>query len=34
MECDGMKKVLIKDFDGGLLGQPGAIISQVSLIFF
>uniref|UniRef100_H2YFZ9 G8 domain-containing protein n=1 Tax=Ciona savignyi TaxID=51511 RepID=H2YFZ9_CIOSA len=28
MECDGMKKVLIKDVDGGFLGSPGAVISQ------
>jgi len=29
MDCDAKKKVLIKDFDGGLLGAPGAIVSQV-----
>ena len=31
MECDGMKNVLIKDFDGGFLGAPGSVISQVIL---
>jgi len=29
MECDAKKKVLIKDFDGGFLGESGSVISQV-----
>nr|XP_039260770.1 fibrocystin-L-like [Styela clava] len=28
MECDGMKKALIKDTDGSLLGSPGSAIPQ------
>jgi len=31
MECDGMKKVLVKDHDGGFLGAPGSVISQVKI---
>ena len=29
MECDGRKKVMIKDLDGSFLGGVGAIIPQV-----
>lgn len=28
MECDGHKKVLVKDLDGTLIDSPGSIISQ------
>jgi hypothetical protein len=28
MDCDGMKKNLIRDLDGSFLGSPGAVISQ------
>ena len=28
MDCDGLKKALIKDLDGSLLGEEGAVIPQ------
>lgn len=28
MECDGLKKVLVIDKDGGLFGQPSVIVPQ------
>ena len=28
MDCDGLKKVMIKDLDGSFVGQKGAVISQ------
>lgn len=28
MDCDGLKKNLLKDLDGSFLGSPGAVISQ------
>ncbi|XP_022094388.1 fibrocystin-L-like [Acanthaster planci] len=28
MDCDGMKKAMIRDMDGSLLGSPGTIIPQ------
>lgn len=28
MDCDGLKKILLKDLDGSLLGSQGSVISQ------
>ena len=28
MECDGLKKALLRDLDGSFLGRPGAVIPQ------
>ena len=28
MDCDGLKKNLLSDLDGSLLGTPGSVISQ------
>jgi hypothetical protein len=33
MDCDGLKKALLVDTDGSLVGQPSSIISQAEYLW-
>jgi hypothetical protein len=33
MDCDGLKKDLITDLDGTLLGLPGSVFSQAEYLW-